>query len=183
MLEHHVDVHALAGDVPDRLAEACGPLSNQSLYSGVFTLGIWPQQLKSLRLITPLAPRPMTNSRLSSSRDDADGVGAGGVDQLDRVGAEAARRAPDQHVLPGLQVMRLVAEQHPVGGGERQRVAGRFLPRQVPGARHELLRLHAGELGKAAVGRLVAPDALGRARTSGRRRCIPRRRRRPGCSG
>ncbi len=32
----------------------------QSLYSGVLTLGIWPQQLKSLRLITPLAPRPIT---------------------------------------------------------------------------------------------------------------------------
>ncbi|OIQ67350.1 hypothetical protein GALL_510700 [mine drainage metagenome] len=40
---------------------------NHALYSGVFTVGIWPQQLKSLRLITPLAPIDMTNSRLSSS--------------------------------------------------------------------------------------------------------------------
>src|SRR6056297_2782053 len=29
---------------------------NHSLYSGVLTVGIWPQQLKSLRLMTPLAP-------------------------------------------------------------------------------------------------------------------------------
>jgi hypothetical protein len=64
MLEHHVDVVALAGDVPDRLAELAG-LFSQSLYSGVPTFGIWPQHLKFLRLITPLAPRLITKSRLS----------------------------------------------------------------------------------------------------------------------
>ncbi len=32
----------------------------QALNSGEFTLGNWPQQSKSLRLITPLAPRLMT---------------------------------------------------------------------------------------------------------------------------
>src|ERR1700749_1410524 len=36
-------------------------------YSGVPTLGIWPQQVKSLRLMTPLAPSESTNSRLVSS--------------------------------------------------------------------------------------------------------------------
>src|ERR1700712_5732349 len=36
-------------------------------YSGVLTVGIWPQHLKSLRLITPLAPRLSTKSRLLSS--------------------------------------------------------------------------------------------------------------------
>src|SRR6187551_3808131 len=39
----------------------------QASYSGVPTVGIWPQQLKSLRLITPLAPSDMTKSRFSSS--------------------------------------------------------------------------------------------------------------------
>jgi hypothetical protein len=73
-------------------------------------------------------------------------------DQLDRVGAETARRAPDQHVLARLQLMRVVAEQHPVGGGQRQRVAGAFFPGQVLGPRHELLRLHAGELAKEPSG-------------------------------
>jgi hypothetical protein len=57
--------------------------------------------------------------------------------------------------------MRVVAEQHPVGGGQRQRVAGAFFPGQVLGPRHQLLRLHAGELGERAVRRLVAPDPLG----------------------
>src|SRR5688572_17325729 len=39
----------------------------QLSYSGVLTLGIWPQHLKSLRLTTPLAPSDITNSRLLSS--------------------------------------------------------------------------------------------------------------------
>ena len=57
--------------------------------------------------------------------------------------------------------MRLVAEQHAVGGGQGQGVAGGLLPGQVFGARHQLARLHPAELGEAAVRRLVAPDALG----------------------
>src|ERR1700744_347360 len=36
-------------------------------YSGVLTVGIWPQHLKSLRLRTPLAPSDNTKSRLLSS--------------------------------------------------------------------------------------------------------------------
>src|SRR5260370_8095076 len=39
----------------------------QPSYSGVPTFGIWPQQLKTLRLMTPLAPRPSTYCRLLSS--------------------------------------------------------------------------------------------------------------------
>src|SRR5271166_3222457 len=39
----------------------------QASYSGVPTCGIAPQQAKSLRLITPLAPSESTNSRLDSS--------------------------------------------------------------------------------------------------------------------
>src|SRR5208282_1806379 len=40
---------------------------NHSAYSGVLTLGICPQHLKPLRLMTPFAPSCMTKSRLSSS--------------------------------------------------------------------------------------------------------------------
>jgi hypothetical protein len=40
---------------------------SQSLYSGLLTLGICPQQVKSLRLITPFAPSDITKSRLDSS--------------------------------------------------------------------------------------------------------------------
>src|ERR1700733_12923715 len=39
----------------------------QASYSGVPTLGIAPQQWKSLRLMTPLARRESTKSRLDSS--------------------------------------------------------------------------------------------------------------------
>ncbi len=53
-------------------------------------------------------------------------------------------------------------EQHPVGGRQRQRVAGGLLPGQVLRPRHQLLALHVGELREAAVRRLVAPDPLAR---------------------
>ena len=83
------------------------------------------------------------------------------MSKLDRKGAKTARSPPDQHVLTRLEIMRRVAKQHPVGGGQRQGVAGAFLPGQMLGARHQLLRLHAGELRKGSVRRLVAPDPLG----------------------
>ena len=76
--------------------------------------------------------------------------------------AEPARGAPDQHVVAGLQRVRRMAEQHAVGGRERQRVAGRLFPGEVLGPRHQLARLHAAELREGAVRRLVAPDALRR---------------------
>ena len=53
-----------------------------------------------------------------------------------------------------------MAEQHAVGGGERQRVGGGLLPGQVLGPVHQLPVLHAAELGEGAVRRLVPPDAL-----------------------
>ena len=56
--------------------------------------------------------------------------------------------------------MGLVAEQHPIGGGQRQRVGGALLPGQVLRPLHQLAVLHPAELGERAVGRLVAPDAL-----------------------
>ncbi len=53
-----------------------------------------------------------------------------------------------------------MAEQHAVGGCERQRVRRRLLPGQVLRPLHQLAVLHPAELGERAVGRLVAPDAL-----------------------
>jgi hypothetical protein len=69
--------------------------------------------------------------------------------------------APDEDVLARTHGVRGVAEQHAVGGGEGERVAGRLLPGQVLGAHHELARLHPAELGEGAVAGLIAPDALG----------------------
>ena len=56
--------------------------------------------------------------------------------------------------------MRLVTEQHAVGGRQRQRIGGALLPGQVLGPRHQLAILHAAELRERAVGSLVAPNAL-----------------------
>jgi ferric-dicitrate binding protein FerR (iron transport regulator) len=55
-----------------------------------------------------------------------------------------------------------MAEQHAVGGGERQHVAGRFFPGQMRRLLHQLARLHPAELRERAIRRLVTPDALRR---------------------
>ncbi len=110
--------------------------------------------------MTPLAPRRHHVVALAFVGDDADRVGAGRRAELHAEHAEAAGGAPDQHVVARPQPVRLVAEQHAVGGGERQRVGRRLLPGQVLRALHQLPVLHAAELGEGAVRRLVAPDAL-----------------------
>ena len=112
--------------------------------------------------MTPLAPRLKTYSDFEFVGHDADGVGARGGDQLDAEHAEAARGAPHQHIVAGLEDVRRMAEQHAIGGRERERVAGRLFPGQMRRLRHELARLHAAELRERAVRRLVAPDALRR---------------------
>jgi hypothetical protein len=55
-----------------------------------------------------------------------------------------------------------MAEQHAVGGGEHQRVAGALLPGEMPRTLHQLAILHAAELGERPVRRLISPDALRR---------------------
>ena len=107
-----------------------------------------------------MAPSSSTKSRLSSSEITPIALAPAVLHQLDGDRAKAARGAPDQHVLARLQHVRAVAEQHPVGGGQRQRVAGALFPGQVLGARHQLLGLDPAELGKRAVRRLIAPDPL-----------------------
>src|SRR6476659_10439316 len=61
-----------------------------------------------------------------------------------------------------LQRVRPVAEQHAIGGSEGERGAGVLFPGEMLRPLQELAVLHAGELGKGAVRRLVAPDALRR---------------------
>ena len=92
--------------------------------------------------------------------NDADRIGAGGRAELHAENAEPAGSAPDEHIVAGLQAMRLVAEQHAIGGGQRQRIAGALLPGEMLGLLHQLAVLHPAELREGAVGRLVAPDAL-----------------------
>ena len=161
VFEDDVDVLALAGDVPDGLAELADLVEPLLVFLGPDLRQLAPA-VEVLSVQHALGPEPHDELALVLVRDDADGVRARRVDQLDRIGAKTPRGAPDQHVHAGLQFVRLVPEQHPVGGGQRQGVAGGLFPGQVLGAGHQLLGLDAGELREGAVGRLVAPDALGR---------------------
>ena len=163
MLEDEVDVVALAGDVPDRLAEFAAFFHVVGIAGGVVDVGQLAPAIELAAVDHALGAELHDEIALGLVGDHADGVGAGGRDQLHRHGAEAAGRAPHQHIMAGAQDMRAVAEQHAVGGGERQRVAGALFPGQVLRAAHELAVLHPAELGEGAVGRLVAPDALRRA--------------------
>ena len=57
--------------------------------------------------------------------------------------------APQTSTLSaGFRTCGRMAEQHAVGGGQRQRVAGRFLPGQVLGRGISWLGLDAAELGE-----------------------------------
>ena len=64
--------------------------------------------------------------------------------------------------MAGPQRVRPVAEQHAIGGGEGERVAGSLFPGEVLRPLQQLAVLHPGELSEGAVRRLVAPDALRR---------------------
>ena len=132
----------------------------QVSYSGVPTCGHLTPAGKILAVDHALGAQLHHVIALAFIRDDADGVGTGGGRELHAEHAEAAGSPPHQHVVAGLQRMRRMAVQHAIGGRERERVAGRLLPGEVRRLRHELPRLHAAELRKRSVRRLVSPDAL-----------------------
>ena len=93
----------------------------------------------------------------------ATGIAAARRRDLDRLAAEPAGAAPDQHDVVLLDLVRRPAHQHAVGGRADQHVGRRGLPRQVLRLRQALVRLHARELREAAPVGLVAPDAEARA--------------------
>ena len=160
MLEYEVDVVALAGDLPDGGAELAHLLD----ILGIALLVVDVGQLAPAVEVVAIDDAPGTQRHhevgLRRIRDDADRVGAGGRDELDRHRADAACGAPHQHIVTGPQDVRAMAEQHAVGGGERQRVGGALLPGEMLGALHELAGLDLAELSEGAVRRLIAPDAL-----------------------
>ena len=159
MFEDRIDV-LLLGDVPDRLAELAG-LGHVGVVLGRIDLRQLAPAIKVLAVDDALGAERHHVLALRFVRDHADRVCAGGRAELDPEHAQSPRGAPDQHVVARLQPMRLVAEQHAIGRGERQRIGGRLLPGQVLWAGHQLPVLHAAELSERAVGRLVAPDTLG----------------------
>src|SRR5690606_34533770 len=96
MLEHEVDVIALARDLPDRLAELAGLLH---IFREAFAvdLGKLTPAVKILAIENALRAERHHEVALAFIRNDADRVGAGGRADLNGHGAEAARGAPDQH--------------------------------------------------------------------------------------
>ena len=180
MLEHRVDV-LLLGDVPDRLAELAG-LRHEGVVLGRIDLRQLPPAIEVLAVDDALGAERHHELALCFVRDDADGVGAGRRAKLHAEHAQSPRCAPDENVVARLQSMRLMAEQHAIGGCERERIATRSPPKSdVAGAPS------AGGLAPGKTGRTIrrasrSPRCAARPRTSGRRRCIPHRRRRPGCN-
>ncbi len=183
MLEDEVDVVALAGMFPDRRAELAALLHVLGIARLVVDVGKLAPAVEVVAVDDAARAERHHEVLLRRIGDHADGVGARGGDELHGHRADAARRAPHQHVVAGTQDVRTMAEQHAVGGGERERVAGALFP-------GEMLRRasSAGALAPCRTARTNhrasrSPRCAGWWRTSDRRRCTPRRRHRPGCSG
>ena len=145
VFKHHIDVDAFAGDIPDRLAELARLGEPDRVFRAANRRQL-PPAFEIVAVDHTFGAQTHHKFALGFVADHADCIGPGGVDQLDRIRPKSTRRAPHEHVLPGFQIMGLMAEQHPVGGGQRQGVAGCFFPRQVLWAVHQLLCLHLGEL-------------------------------------
>src|SRR6188768_1320805 len=158
MLEHDIDV-ALAGNVPDRLAELSCLAYPVVIFRRIHPRHLAPA-LEILAVDHSLGAEPEHIVALGFVRDHTDGIGAGRRAKLHAEHAKSARAAPDQYVITRLERMRRMAEQHAIGGGEGERVAGRLFPGEMRGLGHQLARLHATELTERAIRRLVAPDAL-----------------------
>ncbi len=159
MLKHHVDIVAFAGNFPDGRAKLTRFFEPRRIFGSIHCWHL-PPAVEILAVQHALGTQPHNEITLALIRDHPDGIGARSVDQLDCVRAKTTRGTPDQDVLTRLQIMRLVAKQHPVGGRQCERVAGGLFPGQVLGARHQLLGLHIGELGKGPIRCLIAPDPL-----------------------
>src|SRR5690606_9871620 len=127
MFKHDVRVNALAGAVPARLAEF------PCFFHEVVELGGVPfwklaPPLELLAVDYALRAHRHDEIMLGLIGDDADRIGARRGAKLHREGAEAARGTPDENILAGRENVWLVAEEHSVGGGKRQRVTGAFFP-------------------------------------------------------
>ena len=94
------------------------------------------------------------------ARDDAHGCSTTVEHQLDRVGADAAGRSPDEHVVALLHLRSVPTDQHAVAGGRTQGVDGRLLPGEMGGLGHQLVRLHDRQVGQPTEVRLETPDPL-----------------------
>src|ERR1039457_3254971 len=104
MLEHDIDV-ALAGDVPDRLAEA-PRLFRPDVVFGRTDRGHLAPAFEFLAVDDTLGAEIENIFRLRFIRHDTDGVGARSGDELHAEHAETARGAPDQDIVARFQQVR-----------------------------------------------------------------------------
>src|SRR3954453_13159088 len=91
-------------------------------------------------------PELLHQRALLGRRDHADALGARRRAELRREHPEAARRAPDQHAVAGLQLD--AVNQHAVRGEVRQPVGCGLVPGEVLRLGQELLGLDLRELGE-----------------------------------
>src|SRR3546814_8663743 len=87
-------------------------------------------------------------------------LGAAVEGVLRREAAQAARRAPDQHVVALLHVAAVLGDQLAVRRAVDQAGGGGLLPGQVGGLGHQLVGLDQRDLGQPAEVGLEAPDPL-----------------------
>src|SRR5882672_11818207 len=108
MLEHDVDV-ALAGDLPDRLAELARLLDPGVVFRRVHGGHLAPAG-EILANDDALGTELHHIVALGLVRDDADRIRARGRRELHAENPEAAAPAPDQHVVARLERGRRMAE-------------------------------------------------------------------------
>src|SRR5690349_4754274 len=159
MFEHHVDIAPLADDFPNCFSEPSRFLKPGVVLRRTYFRHRAPA-MEFAAVDQPFCAEREHELALGFVGDNADRIGAGNGAELCRERTKAAARAPDEHIVSGPEHMRPVAKKHPVGGCERKRVTGRFLPREMPRPFHELAVLHACELCKGTIRCLIAPDSL-----------------------
>ena len=136
---------------PARDLEALG-----LLFGRLAALAHHPRELVAVDVV--LGAEALDQLALLGRGDDPHAARAGGLADLRGEHPEAARGAPDQDVVAGLQFA--AGHQHPPGGEVHEPVGGGLLPAQRRGLVQQLLGLDLGELREGAPGRLVAPDHL-----------------------
>src|SRR6266581_6352570 len=163
VLEDDARAPALAHHLPEGGAEGARALQPLAVALRVLPVRRHPPVRELLAVDAALGAEPRAELDLVLARDDRDRDAAHGARDLDRLAAETAGAAPDEHHVAGPDSVRRPGGEHAVRGGADQHVGGRGVPGELLRLRQALVRLHARELREAAPARLVAPDAKARA--------------------
>ena len=149
VLEDDVRSLLLAQQIPDRLAHLLG---GRGAFLSLLRclVGLEGETREVVAIEGVVAAEALGQRRLVGGRDDADRGGAEQPGDLAGKDAEPSARAPDEHHLARSHARAI--DQHAVGGEVDEPVAGGDLPGERLRLLQELLRLHHGELGEAAIG-------------------------------